>query len=603
MSLDFSRDGKTLVEAGLCGQISRWDVATGLPLGRPVELGPEIFALASSPDARMILATNWDDYTAQISDAATGRPIGPPLVHSANVTTMAFSPDGRTILTASDKVVRRWDVATGRPIGPPGLHPDEVSSVIFSPDGQTMIIGCRDGSAQLQDAATGRPIGPPLAHPSGVFPIMFSPDGRTILILSSDNVTRVWDAATIRPIGLPIAHPGGLFSATFSSDGRTILTGCTDNTARSWDVATGQPIGPPLLHPSSGRVFRRPTMEVSQVGRTVLTHDGVSTRLWDVPTPLPEDVPRLTAWVEAATGLELDERGSIRVLDRSAWLERRSRMDQLGGPPPPDPAPRLDPILFGVDPSTRGDAWKERGEWDRAEAAYAEAIRARPLDGTIRSSLARLQLERGHLDRAAATLAEAVRQMPDDLDLRLGLGDVLLWSGDRAGWRRSNVALVDEFGGTINARSAYRAARACVLGMEGSADPEVPVLLAEAAVRVAETAVRRTLNEPARPYYLNILGAALYRAGRYDGAIRRLEEAIGARRGRSGPADWVFLAMAHDRLGHRDEARRWLDRLREYQPSTAASKFWDELEIRLLRSEAEAVILCDPVFPADPFAP
>ena len=106
-------------------------------------------------------------------------------------------------------------------------------------------------------------------------------------------------------------------------------------------------------------------------------------RLWDAPASLPDDVPRLAAWVEAATGLELDERGSIRVLDRAAWLERRRRLEQLGGPPPADQAPRLDPILFGADPTARGDAWKERGQWDRAEAAYAEAIRARPLNSSI----------------------------------------------------------------------------------------------------------------------------------------------------------------------------------------------------------------------------
>ena len=65
---------------------------------------------------------------------------------------------------------------------------------------------------------------------------------------------------------------------------------------------------------------------------------------------------------------------------------------------------------------------------------------------------------------------------------------------------------------------------------------------------------------------------------------------------------WPFLAMAHHRLGHRDEARRWLDRLRARQPSTDPAQFWDELEIRLLRGEAEAVVLYDPVFPDDPFA-
>jgi hypothetical protein len=60
--------------------------------------------------------------------------------------------------------------------------------------------------------------------------------------------------------------------------------------------------------------------------------------------------------------------------------------------------------------------------------------------------------------------------------------------------------------------------------------------------------------------------------------------------------------MAHHRLGHREEARRWLERLREHRPSEEAGRFWDELWIRLLRSEAEAVILYDPAFPDDPFA-
>ena len=64
---------------------------------------------------------------------------------------------------------------------------------------------------------------------------------------------------------------------------------------------------------------------------------------------------------------------------------------------------------------------------------------------------------------------------------------------------------------------------------------------------------------------------------------------------RSRPTTWA-------RLGQRAEARRWLDRLREHRPSEDPARFWDELEIRLLRGEAEAVVLDDPVFPDDPFA-
>jgi hypothetical protein len=65
---------------------------------------------------------------------------------------------------------------------------------------------------------------------------------------------------------------------------------------------------------------------------------------------------------------------------------------------------------------------------------------------------------------------------------------------------------------------------------------------------------------------------------------------------------WALLAMAHHRLAHRDQARRYLERLRSRRPSADPNEFWNELEIRLLGSEAEATILYDPAFPADPFA-
>ncbi len=60
--------------------------------------------------------------------------------------------------------------------------------------------------------------------------------------------------------------------------------------------------------------------------------------------------------------------------------------------------------------------------------------------------------------------------------------------------------------------------------------------------------------------------------------------------------------MAHHRLGHRDLALRYLGSLRSRPQVANAGQFWNELEIRLLASEAEATILYDPIFPADPFA-
>jgi tetratricopeptide (TPR) repeat protein len=151
---------------------------------------------------------------------------------------------------------------------------------------------------------------------------------------------------------------------------------------------------------------------------------------------------------------------------------------------------------------------------------------------------------------------------------------------------------MDRFGGTVNSWTANQVAPCCVSAPEVASDPERTVRLVEAAFHEA--------GGSGNVDALSTLGAAFYRAGGFDEAIRKLEEAIQTPGDR--PSDWAFLAMAHNRLGNCREARRWLDRLRHYQPSTDPARFWDELEIRLLRGEAEVLVLLDPAFPDDPFA-
>jgi hypothetical protein len=56
-------------------------------------------------------------------------------------------------------------------------------------------------------------------------------------------------------------------------------------------------------------------------------------RLWDVATALPDQLERVATWVEVLTGQELDEVGFARVLDNATWLQRREKLEQLGGPP------------------------------------------------------------------------------------------------------------------------------------------------------------------------------------------------------------------------------------------------------------------------------
>jgi tetratricopeptide (TPR) repeat protein len=338
-------------------------------------------------------------------------------------------------------------------------------------------------------------------------------------------------------------------------------------------------------------------------GQFLLTSASSTARLWDVPAPLPTDPPRLAAWVETATGLEMDGQGSIHVLDGDAWRERRRRLEELGGPPPPDPAPRSDPILFGAHPEARGEALAARGLWDQAEAAYAEAARARPRDASWRThsvwrSLTLSYLSRGCPGRAAGALDAAVSRCPDCLDLRYWQCIAHLAAGDRIGWEQAIASLLDRFQGPMTSDDNNIIAGLCILGPYTVADPESPVRLAQSALQGLDQ------TDADNPNVLNTLGAALYRAGRFDEAIRCLEDAMKARGGGQGhPTDWPFLAMAHHRLGHPAEARRWLARLRDDRAIADPARPWDEVELRLLRSEAKAVVLYDPAFPDDPFAP
>ena len=96
-------------------------------------------------------------------------------------------------------------------------------------------------------------------------------------------------------------------------------------------------------------------------------------------------------------------------------------------------------------------------------------------------------------------------------------------------------------------------------------------------------------------------GAALYRAGRYDESVRCFETA--AKIYRLGAWDWCFLAMAHYRLGHAEEARgclveaaRWIDEANREELDDPASTrpswsgWHEEAEYPLLLREAEALL-------------
>jgi tetratricopeptide (TPR) repeat protein len=166
----------------------------------------------------------------------------------------------------------------------------------------------------------------------------------------------------------------------------------------------------------------------------------------------------------------------------------------------------------------------------------------------------------------------------------------LVESGNLPGYRAAAGKLLSQYSKTSDPNSLNNAAWYCTYAPDAMADLAVPIRMAEKAIA--------GYPPQQKQFALNTLGAALYRAGRIDEAIARLDESVKASGGVGVPQDWAFLAMAHHKKGNDDEARRWLEKLRSHKPDEKAGFSTDVVECRMFLREAEALLRENP--PAHP---
>ncbi|MFO0888270.1 MAG: tetratricopeptide repeat protein [Isosphaeraceae bacterium] len=77
---------------------------------------------------------------------------------------------------------------------------------------------------------------------------------------------------------------------------------------------------------------------------------------------------------------------------------------------------------------------------------------------------------------------------------------------------------------------------------------------------VVKLARRAVALAPTEWAYTNTLGVALYRAGHFEESIESLNRSISLHRDDLDYSDAIFLALAHHRLNHEEEARAWFER-------------------------------------------
>jgi Flp pilus assembly protein TadD len=188
-----------------------------------------------------------------------------------------------------------------------------------------------------------------------------------------------------------------------------------------------------------------------------------------------------------------------------------------------------------------------------ADVEYAKALKGLPNDRQIQLEAHRSAgysaVGRREWHQAAGEFQLAVELEPEDAYLWRFLIVAHLAGGDETAYRQSCRAMQVRFAETTDWQVAGNLALVCVL--KDDALPDMSPLLPLAQVAAPW------------PHLGNyVLGAALYRAGKYAAAVRTFEN--GARIYRPRGWDWSFLAMAHHRLGHTEEARRCLAKAKQW---------------------------------------
>jgi WD40 repeat protein/tRNA A-37 threonylcarbamoyl transferase component Bud32/Tfp pilus assembly protein PilF len=393
-----------------------------------------------------------------------------------------------------------------------------------------------------------------------------------------------------RVVGLK--GPPSLADMAFDDLGTLLATlSAQDGTARLWNPRTGE------LYATLETGHQRPTrIALSPSGRWLATGDATGKALlWDLTEIRGQLQEAGLDWAAPAAHQELPAQ-------LPSALEEAADRQLLAGKYR-DAAETYTRVLArgGGRPQVlerRGEALVLLGRYlealeDFQKSSVREPERPAPdayLDALLNQAIT--ELEEGRDGQATARFARALELSRAKKDYWINAEPYVVYrpdavrpallrlaSGDRAAFREACAALLGPAANDITA--ATDVVRLAILVPDSGLDPARLMLLAE-------------------KQWIYYRGACAYRAGRYEEAIQSLGEADKKMAKISSPLVWLFLAMAHHRLGHRGEARSWLEKAQKQLDQSRresarasgppAASWHARLETELLRREATSLL-------------